>query len=96
MKCATIPICSWRAAARISSRPLISTMGVDGQQYSVYMGIQEGIMKQIENRRQSVSGVSLNEEMVNLVKYQQVYAAAAKMIETYAEVLDILINRLGL
>lgn len=77
-------------------KTLISTMGVDGQQYSVYMGIQEGIMKQIENRRQSVSGVSLNEEMVNLVKYQQVYAAAAKMIETYAEVLDILINRLGL
>jgi flagellar hook-associated protein 1 FlgK len=77
-------------------KTLISTMGVDGQQYSVYIGIQEGIMKQIENRRQSVSGVSLNEEMVNLVKYQQVYAAAAKMIETYAEVLDILVNRLGL
>jgi len=34
--------------------------------------------------------------MVNLVKYQQVYAAAAKMIQAYAEVLDILVNRLGL
>ena len=77
-------------------KTLISTMGVDGQQYAVYLGIQEGIMKQIENRRLSVSGVSLNEEMVNLVKYQQVYAAAAKMIQAYAEVLDILVNRLGL
>lgn len=77
-------------------KTLISTMGVDGQQYTVYYQIQEGIVKQIENRRQSISGVSLNEEMVNLIKYRQVYAAAAKMIQTYAEVLDIMINRLGL
>lgn len=77
-------------------KTLISTMGVDGQQYSVYLGIQEGIMNQIENRRQSISGVSLNEEMANLVKYRQIYGAAAHMIQTYSEVLDILINQLGL
>jgi len=77
-------------------KTLISSMGVDGQQYSVYYDIQEGIMKQLDNRRQSISGVSLNEEMVNLIKYRQVYAAAARMIQTYAEVLDIMINRLGL
>lgn len=76
-------------------KTLISTMGVDGQQASIYLGIQEGVVKQIEGRRQSISGVSLNEEMVNLVKYQQVYGAAAKMIQAYSEVLDILINRLG-
>jgi flagellar hook-associated protein 1 FlgK len=77
-------------------KTLISTMGVDGQQYTVYLGTQEGIIRQIENRRQSISGVSLNEEMTNLVKYQQVYGASAKMIQAFGEVLDILINRLGL
>jgi flagellar hook-associated protein 1 FlgK len=77
-------------------KTLISTMGVDGQQYVQYLDIQEGITNQIENRRLSVSGVSLNEEMTNLVRYQQIYAASAKMIHTYSEVLDILVNRMGI
>lgn len=77
-------------------KTLISTMGVDGQQYEQYLSVQEGITTQLENRRISISGVSLNEEMVNLVKYQQIYAASAKMIQTYSEVLDILLNRMGI
>lgn len=77
-------------------KTLISSMGVDGQQYAQYLDVQEGITNQIENRRQSVSGVSLNEEMTNLVKYQQIYGASAKMIQTFGETLDILINRLGI
>lgn len=77
-------------------KTLISSMGVDGQQFELYMQIQDNIMTQLENRRQSVSGVSLNEEMINMVKYQQIYGASAKMIQTYSDVLDILINRMGL
>lgn len=77
-------------------KTLISSMGVDGQQYNQYLDVQEGITSQIENRRLSISGVSLNEEMTNLVKYQQIYGASAKMIDTFSEVLDILINRLGI
>ena len=67
-------------------KTLISTMGVDSQQYAQYLDVQEGITTQIENRRQSVSGVSLNEEMTNLVKYQQIYGASAKMIQNKQEV----------
>ena len=77
-------------------KTVISTLGVDGQQYEQYMEIQEGIMNQIETRRQSVSGVSLNEEMTNLVKYQQIYAASAKMVQSFGELMDILINRMGI
>lgn len=77
-------------------KTLISTMGVDGQQYEQYLSVQEGITNQIINRRQSISGVSLNEEMTNLVKYYQIYGASAKMIQTYGDVLDILINRMGI
>ncbi len=77
-------------------KTVISSLGVDGQQYEQYMEVQEGIVNQIENRRQSVSGVSLNEEMTNLVKYQQIYGASAKMVQTFGEVLDILVNRLGI
>jgi flagellar hook-associated protein FlgK len=34
--------------------------------------------------------------MTNLVKYQQIYGAAAKMIQTFSETIDILVNGLGI
>lgn len=77
-------------------KTVVSSLGVDGEQFTQYLGIQEGITSQIESRRQSVSGVSLNEEMANLIKYQQIYGASAQMINTFAEVLDILVNKLGM
>ena len=77
-------------------KTVISSMGVDGQQYEQYLDVQEGITNQIENRRHSISGVSLNEEMTNLVKNQQIYGAAAAMIQSFSEILDILVNRLGI
>ncbi|MDB9823454.1 hypothetical protein OAC89_07135, partial [Deltaproteobacteria bacterium] len=40
----------------------------------------------------NVSAVSLDEEMTNLIKYQQVYAAAAKLITTAEEMLDELLK----
>lgn len=76
-------------------KTVISSMGVDGQQYEQYLDVQEGITNQLQNRRMSISGVSLNEEMTNLVKYQQIYGAAATIIKAFSEVLDILVNQLG-
>lgn len=73
-------------------KTLISSLGVDGQQADVFMKTQNGITQQIINRRDSISGVSINEEMTNMVKYQQIYAASAKMIATYEEILNILVN----
>lgn len=49
----------------------------------------------INNDRQSVMGVSLDEEMSNLIKYQHAYNAAARMVSTTDQLLDTLINRLG-
>lgn len=49
----------------------------------------------IENDRQAVMGVSLDEEMSNLIKFQHAYNAAARMVSTTDELLDTLINRLG-
>jgi flagellar hook-associated protein 1 len=49
----------------------------------------------VENRRQSVSGVSLDEEMSNLVRFQRAYQASARAMSTMDEMLDVLINRTG-
>jgi len=77
-------------------KTVISSMGVDGQQYNQYLDVQEGIVMQINNRRQSISGVSLNEEMTELIKQQQIYGASATIINAFSELLDILVNRLGI
>ena len=45
--------------------------------------------------RSSLNGVSVDEEMVDLVKYQHAYSAAAKVVSTADAMLDTLINHLG-
>ena len=77
-------------------KTLVASLGVDGQQAKAYLDNQSIMTRQIENRRQAISGVSIDEEMANLVRYQHAYNAAAKMIQTYAEILDVLVNRLGI
>jgi len=46
----------------------------------------------LENYRESISGVSLDEEMVNLIQFQLGYDAAAKLISTTDELLETLMN----
>ncbi len=53
---------------------------------------QEFLIEQYEERRQSISGVSIDEEMVNLIKYQQAYTACAKMVTTLDRMLDDLLS----
>ena len=48
-----------------------------------------------ENQRVSVSGVSLDEEMINMVKYQHAYSGASRVITAIDEMLDKLINGTG-
>jgi flagellar hook-associated protein 1 FlgK len=49
----------------------------------------------IEDRRQSTAGVSLDEEMTNLIRFQRGYQAAARAMTTTDTILDTLINRTG-
>jgi flagellar hook-associated protein 1 FlgK len=76
-------------------KSLVATLGIDSQQSVTLSDIQDTIVKQLDNRRLAESGVSLNEEMANLVKFQQAYNSAAKMITTMSEIYDTLINKLG-
>jgi flagellar hook-associated protein 1 FlgK len=53
-------------------------------------------VEQAELQRANVSGVSIDEEMTKMIQYQQSYNAAARVMTTVDEMLDILINRVGL
>lgn len=72
-----------------------SRLGVDSQAAQRLADNQELLLKSIDNQRTGVSGVSLDEEMVNMIKYQNAYSAAARIVTTVDEMLDTIINRLG-
>ena len=77
-------------------KSLIANLGVDSQQAIRISGNQGILLDQIDTRRQSVSGVSLDEEMANMVRFQHSYNASARMITTIDEMIDVIVNRMGL
>jgi flagellar hook-associated protein 1 len=50
------------------------------------------ILQQLENQRSSISGVSLDEEAANLLRYQRAFEAAARVVSTISEVMDTAVN----
>lgn len=77
-------------------RSVISELAVESSHSARMMETQEAMTSHLDNQRKSVSGVSLDEEMTNMIRFQQSYAAAARIITAIDETLDILINRTGL
>lgn len=55
---------------------------------------QSKILMDIDNSRLSVSGVSMDEEMINLIQFQHAYNASAKVISTIDSLLDVVVNGL--
>jgi flagellar hook-associated protein 1 FlgK len=53
---------------------------------------QESLLLQAEDRRQQVNGVNLDEEAADLIKFQQAYQAAARVISTAQILFDTLIS----
>ncbi|WP_243361682.1 flagellar hook-associated protein FlgK [Fundidesulfovibrio terrae] len=61
---------------------LVGVVGVDTENAKFNYDYQNSLAKDLNNRQLEVSGVNLDEEMSNLVKFQHSYQAAAKMIST--------------
>ena len=71
-------------------------MGIEAETSS-QMHINTQTMKgQITNAREGVKGVSLDEEMSNLIKYQHAFTAAARIITAVDEMIQTVVSRLGL
>lgn len=73
----------------------VSSVGSDVQSTQSSEKIAHSVLTAIGDQRQSVSGVSLDEEMTNLVQFQRGYQASARMLTTIDQMLDTLINRTG-
>lgn len=74
---------------------MISKIGTEAREAKQELNTQKAVLAEFENMRQSTMGVSMDEEMANMVQYQHSYNASARMINTLNEMLDVIINRLG-
>jgi len=74
-------------------RQMIVQLGVGTQTAATREEIQQRAVESLDNARQAESGVSLDEEMTNLVQFQHAYDAAARFLAAIDEMLDTLINR---
>jgi flagellar hook-associated protein 1 len=74
---------------------LVGAVGSDVQSAGYNHDHQTTMVHSLENYRQEISGVSLDEEMVNLIQHQHAYNAAAKMINAADEMLSTLMGILN-
>jgi len=75
---------------------VVGRLGLEARQAEDQKANQEVVRGYLEGRRDSFSGVSLDEEAAKLVLYQRAFEAAARSLSVLDEVLDHLINRTGL
>ena len=77
-------------------KSIISNLAVDSMQSQRMYKSQNIILKNIATKRESISGVSYDEELADMVRFQHAYVASAKMITTMDIIMDVTINQLGL
>ncbi|MPM44376.1 hypothetical protein SDC9_91054 [bioreactor metagenome] len=74
---------------------LNTTLGIDIESTSTTLDNYISVTNEISDSREAISGVNLDEEGMNLLKYQKSYNAAARLMTTLDEALDTLINNMG-
>jgi flagellar hook-associated protein 1 FlgK len=71
---------------------LVSNIGLESQKSSSLAEHQKLLLTEVENQREALAGVSLDEEQVDLIRFQQAYAAAANLIRIAQELSDEVVN----
>lgn len=74
----------------------VSALGLLTQEADEQVAGQEAVVTFLDNQRAAISGVSLDEEAVNLIQFQRAYQAAARVITSVDEMLGRMINGMGI
>ncbi len=72
---------------------IVSTVGIESFSSQSTFFQQEAILLQLNIRRESILSVSIDEELINMIKFQQAYNAAARLIGVVDELLDTVISQ---
>jgi len=71
---------------------MVGSVGITSAGIARGRVVNEDMVKRLSDIRDSISAVSLDEEMTNLIKFQQAYAAASRLISVADEMLDTLLS----
>jgi flagellar hook-associated protein FlgK len=77
-------------------RGAIAELGQEAQQADIMASNHDLLLQHLEARQEEIAGVSLDEETVHLLQFQRTYQAAARVMTTVDEMLDKVINGMGL
>jgi flagellar hook-associated protein 1 FlgK len=73
----------------------VARVGLSGERAASASATHDKIGKELRDLRQSTSGVNMDEELANMIKFQHGYEAAAKFVTKVDSMLDTIINRMG-
>jgi flagellar hook-associated protein 1 FlgK len=74
----------------------VATLGSAAQNTERSYESQQLVVQQLDAKRQEISGVNLDEEAVNLIRFQRSYEASARALTIIDEVINLIVNRLGI
>ncbi|WHH61520.1 flagellar hook-associated protein FlgK [Petroclostridium sp. X23] len=77
-------------------RSIITWIGTTGQEAARVTENQNVLVSQIQNKKESISGVSMDEEVTNMMKFQHAYNASSRVMNTIDAMIDQIINRMGI
>jgi len=75
---------------------LIGWIGTEGDEAESFVSSQDILMEQMASARESLSAVSLDEELANLIKFQHAYNASARLMSIVDSMLGTVIEEMGL
>ncbi|NBB89899.1 MAG: flagellar hook-associated protein FlgK, partial [Spirochaetes bacterium] len=73
----------------------VAEIGLKGEEAERALRTQEDIMKDLRDMRESISGVNIDEEVAQMIKFQHGYQSAARFVTQVDRMLDTIINRMG-
>jgi flagellar hook-associated protein 1 FlgK len=75
---------------------IVVNLAITSNTTSSIMSTKKSLLDSVDNQRKSTSAVSLDEETTNLIIFQQSYNAAARVITTLDDMLNTMINKMGI
>jgi flagellar hook-associated protein 1 FlgK len=74
---------------------LVAEIGLKGEQAATALETENVILKDLNDMKAALSGVNVDEELANMIKFQHAYNAAARFITAVDGMIDVIINRMG-
>lgn len=74
---------------------MVAKIGIAGRQAETNLAVEQALRQQAENYHVAVTGVNLDEEAANLIRYQQAYQASAQVVKVATDIFQTLLNSIG-